>query len=430
LTIYKKAEAKGSNIYFYYQSLAPANKLDKKATEQSVTNFFRSKGCKDENTLFLLENGLSFSYIYKDINDDLILSLGFDIHDCSAKAKTRKKITKAKDRKKILGYLKSVESNSTKRSPLEQLNLLARSAPKVDEEKATSPKTKIMLEELEREAMVDLQSRFGSNLGQKHNEPWYIRVLKVGIKTFMAWSVLLLPVILFIVWMSWPKKTSPKMDSAKAASVGEVKKKITIPQLPKIFLNLKPGLTRIWIVLSVLYLIFATTVLVGNSDCIGFLERQHHYFTTSVLNSPKTAKLWTRLPKELRKDIINKNNRSWGYSIFDFNDPDEPISDYEKKMIEMGKKYSHITSEINSLDNEIDTAKSRVGDCIDPLIWRIDSKRYANIGTMTGTMLGGLALLWLLPYILFFWIGRGLYWIGLGLYWVLCWIKAGFTKVE
>ena len=64
LTIFKNAEAKGSNIYFYYQALAPANKLDKKATEQSVTNFFRSKGCKDENTLFLLENGLSFSYIY------------------------------------------------------------------------------------------------------------------------------------------------------------------------------------------------------------------------------------------------------------------------------------------------------------------------------------------------------------------------------
>lgn len=32
LTIFKNAEAKGSNLSFYYQVLAPANKLDKKET--------------------------------------------------------------------------------------------------------------------------------------------------------------------------------------------------------------------------------------------------------------------------------------------------------------------------------------------------------------------------------------------------------------
>ncbi|MBT6601126.1 MAG: zinc ribbon domain-containing protein [Nitrospina sp.] len=46
-------------------------------------------------------------------------------------------------------------------------------------------------------------------------------------------------------------------------------------------------------------------------------------------------------------------------------------------------------------------------------------EQYANIGTMVGNMLGGLILLWLVPYILIFWIGRGLYW-------ALCWIKTGF----
>ena len=116
-------------------------------------------------------------------------------------------------------------------------------------------------------------------------------------------------------------------------SVGEVKKKTTMPQLPKIFLNLKPGLTRIWIVLSVLYLIFATVDLIDNRACTEYPAFQY--------------------------------------------------------------------------------------SCSSIYIWY----GYANIGTMVGTMLGGLALLWLLPYILVFWIGRGLYWL-------LCWIKDGFTKVE
>ena len=136
--------------------------------------------------------------------------------------------------------------------------------------------------------------------------------------------------------MNWPKKISPQIDSAKATSAGEVKKKTTIPQLPKIFLNLKPGFTRIWIVLSVLYLIFATVHLIDN----------------------------------------------WGCT--DYPDPN--------------KYYVY---------------------CDSIYIWY----GYANIGTMAGIMLLGLALLWLLPYILVFWLGRGLYWL-------LCWIKDGFTKVE
>ena len=55
----------------------------------------------------------------------------------------------SKARKKILEDLKSFESNSTKRSPLEQLDLLARLTPKVREEKVISPK--VMQEETFRE---------------------------------------------------------------------------------------------------------------------------------------------------------------------------------------------------------------------------------------------------------------------------------------
>ncbi len=49
-------------------------------------------------------------------------------------------IKESKARKKILEDLKSLESNSIKRSPLEQLDLLARLAPKVQEEKVIPPK--------------------------------------------------------------------------------------------------------------------------------------------------------------------------------------------------------------------------------------------------------------------------------------------------
>ena len=55
----------------------------------------------------------------------------------------------SKARKKILEDLKSFESNSTKRSPLEQLDLLARLVPKAQEEKVISPK--VMQEETFRE---------------------------------------------------------------------------------------------------------------------------------------------------------------------------------------------------------------------------------------------------------------------------------------
>ena len=58
-------------------------------------------------------------------------------------------IKESKARKKILEDLKSLESNSIKRSPLEQLDLLARLAPKVEEEKVIPPKA--MQEETFRE---------------------------------------------------------------------------------------------------------------------------------------------------------------------------------------------------------------------------------------------------------------------------------------
>ena len=58
-------------------------------------------------------------------------------------------IKESKARKKILEDLKSFESNSIKRSPLEQLDLLARLVPKVQEEKVIPPKA--MQEETFRE---------------------------------------------------------------------------------------------------------------------------------------------------------------------------------------------------------------------------------------------------------------------------------------
>ena len=58
-------------------------------------------------------------------------------------------IKESKARKKILEDLKSFESNSIKRSPLEQLDLLARLAPKVQKEKVITPKA--MQEETFRE---------------------------------------------------------------------------------------------------------------------------------------------------------------------------------------------------------------------------------------------------------------------------------------
>ena len=58
-------------------------------------------------------------------------------------------VNESKARKKILEDLKSFESNSIKRSPLEQLDLLARLAPKVQEEKVITPKA--MQEETFRE---------------------------------------------------------------------------------------------------------------------------------------------------------------------------------------------------------------------------------------------------------------------------------------
>jgi TonB family protein len=62
---------------------------------------------------------------------------------------TKPVFKESKTRKKILEDLKSLESNSIKRSPLEQLDLLARLAPKVQEEKVTPPKA--MQEETFRE---------------------------------------------------------------------------------------------------------------------------------------------------------------------------------------------------------------------------------------------------------------------------------------
>ena len=67
-------------------------------------------------------------------------------------------IKESKARKKILEDLKSFESNSIKRSPLEQLDLLARLAPKVQEEKIIPPKAmqEETFREPEREKVAEL----------------------------------------------------------------------------------------------------------------------------------------------------------------------------------------------------------------------------------------------------------------------------------
>jgi TonB family protein len=67
-------------------------------------------------------------------------------------------IKESKARKKILEDLKSLESNSIKRSPLEQLDLLARLAPKVQEEKVIPPKAmqEETFREPEREKVAEL----------------------------------------------------------------------------------------------------------------------------------------------------------------------------------------------------------------------------------------------------------------------------------
>ena len=66
-----------------------------------------------------------------------------------------------------------------------------------------SPFKNISKEEL-REAFEEVvEPRFTT----KQNDPaWYTSLLKVGIKTFAGWSVLLLPVFFFVAWINWPKK--------------------------------------------------------------------------------------------------------------------------------------------------------------------------------------------------------------------------------
>ena len=140
----------------------------------------------------------------------------------------------------------------------------------------------------------------------------------------------------------------------------EVRKGLLLSTARVMGFSFKSGLTRIWIFLSVLYLIFATPVLIENIDCVGYLDRVARFQEDIKKNSPELLK---RLDGYVPEETVGKCGRAY--------------------------------------------------------IWRIGSKQYANIVTMVGTMLGGLILLWFVPYILIFWVGRGLYW-------VLCWIKTGF----
>ena len=144
--------------------------------------------------------------------------------------------------------------------------------------------------------------------------------------------------------------------------VKEVRKGLLLSTERVMGFSFKSGLTRIWIFLSVLYLIFATALLIENIDCVGYLDRVARF-----------------------NEDINKASPD---SFKRYQDP-------------------YFLSE------------TIVGKCTGVFIWRIGSKQYANIATMVGTMLGGLILLWFVPYILIFWVGRGLYW-------ALCWIKTGF----
>lgn len=187
-------------------------------------------------------------------------------------------------------------------------------------------------------------------------------------------------------------------------------------------INFKGGLTRIWIVLSVVYVILALFVLAKNSDCVGYTARLAKAQSIESVNNSKISRLMDKLPKEKRK--VTKKNRTL---------EDEQISNlqrrlrerlakeralsssFNEKLDQMREVYPRYASEILDLETEINKYKARVGGCASVFIWRFDNKRYANIGTMLGTTLGGLILLWGSLYILFG-IGRG-----------LCWIKDGFT---
>jgi len=176
-------------------------------------------------------------------------------------------------------------------------------------------------------------------------------------------------------------------------------------------INFKGGLTRIWIVLSVVYVIFALFILSMNSDCVGYTTRLAKAQSIESVNNPKISRLMDKLPKELRKIIIR--NRDFADSIDRFVGGRRS---FIEELDQDWKEYSSFTSEISDLEKEIHIYNAKVvGRCASEFIWRFDNKRYANIGTMLGTTLGGLILLWGSLYILLG-IGRG-----------LCWIKDGFT---
>jgi hypothetical protein len=185
--------------------------------------------------------------------------------------------------------------------------------------------------------------------------------------------------------------------------------------------NYSGGLTRIWIIFSIIYVITALFVLAENSDCVGYLDRYSNAQITRSVNYRKINELEKLLPKELLDDI-NRARRKRHSEFDDFPELniDKPITARQKKLNQkldqMRKKYSRFTNEISTLQADVFTRESKVGSCDRIFIWHFANKGYANVGTIAGTALGGLILLWGLLYVLLG-IGQG-----------LRWIKAGFIE--
>lgn len=184
-------------------------------------------------------------------------------------------------------------------------------------------------------------------------------------------------------------------------------------------INFKGGLTRIWIVLSVVYVILALFVLAKNSDCVGYTARLAKAQSIESANNPKISRLMDKLPKEPLNEfdisIEDRFRKSLGLG-----------PSFNEKLDQMREVYPRFASEILDLKAEIRKYNYKVGRCPEIFIWRFDNKRYANIGTMLGTTLGGLILFWGSLYILFG-VGWVLPYIWIGIGRGLSWIKDGFT---
>jgi hypothetical protein len=180
-------------------------------------------------------------------------------------------------------------------------------------------------------------------------------------------------------------------------------------------INFKGGLTRIWIVLSAIYAVFALMILAENSDCVSYLERQSIAAQVERESNSKVSRLMNTIPELLSKELWRGKRDVNYYFELGYNHR-EKKTDHAIRIEQLRKKYADTIEIINAFWRETYNHKAKVGSCNDSFIWRIGGKRYANKGTMLGTALGGLILLWGSLYTLLG-VGRG-----------LSWVKEGFTE--